>query len=773
MVSRTSPSPDPLALGGNEEEIDDCIIVTSTSPKFASARTPSKSSTLTPRRRNEPVVEIITPKKRKKIDNDGVDTPKKTPGSVRKGLKTPIDKKSRGISPTPNGKVKPTPMSIPSKRTQSTTVLTPTKKSTPIQRLKGTPTLASSSKRTLPTPTNTLNTPNDAESSRKRARISATPSSKGIAKTLTFDDGIFESPSTTNTAKKTKEEISRETFLANEALKRQREARNFNYEGDSSAPKLTRSGRLIGQDDQAVDRETHKHHHHHELDEYGGEKDEDINPLGIEAPLIPDVDVNILNTERYSEEEDIQMKDVSEKPKNLNKTIPPPGKLFLKGVLSSLNSQNISINPPPFIDEDKNEALNGLVNLLKGTVERGEGNSALVVGPRGVGKTRTIARALNLLPSISKTSPIIVRLSGLAQTNDRLAIREMGRQIAEAEGKKVDNEEEDEEEEGNEEEYAPTTLPSHLLALLTQPSPRTIIIIIEEFDLFTEHARQALLYCLLDVVQSIKTGPVDTTGRGVAVIGVTTRVDTLLLLEKRVKSRFSHRTFRIPSPLSSEGMGWKKLLQSIVLPSDREAEEDTWKGDWKFAMETLFEEERVKRNLDRLTGLTTDVRNLYRAFVFPIINIMSGQIDFLDTYELSESVLSQVEGAGWGLQLTKLKGLPHPALGILIITKHLSYAGREEFNFSQIEEEYLRFSRTKLVGSGKVRWPIGVLKVAFEHLIKLSLLIPASNTSVKPQFQKFRCTLLPNEIVNYFKGPGQNLLGPELGSWGRMMGGHA
>lgn len=47
-----------------------------------------------------------------------------------------------------------------------------------------------------------------------------------------------------------------------------------------------------------------------------------------------------------------------------------------------------------------------------------------------------------------------------------------------------------------EQDYAPTTLPSHLLALLTSPSPRAIIIILEEFDLFTEHARQALLYCL-------------------------------------------------------------------------------------------------------------------------------------------------------------------------------------------------------------------------------------------------------------------------------------
>lgn len=92
-------------------------------------------------------------------------------------------------------------------------------------------------------------------------------------------------------------------------------------------------------------------------------------------------------------------------------------------------------------------------------------------------------------------------------------------------------------------EYAPTTLPSHLLALLTAPSPRAIIIVIEEFDLFTEHARQALLYCLrglvieenaqslpdsVDVVQSVKTGSVEKTGRGVAVIGITCRTVSII-----------------------------------------------------------------------------------------------------------------------------------------------------------------------------------------------------------------------------------------------------
>lgn len=98
------------------------------------------------------------------------------------------------------------------------------------------------------------------------------------------------------------------------------------------------------------------------------------------------------------------------------------------------------------------------------------------------------------------TEPIIVRLNGLAQTNDMLAIREMGRQIAEQEISGSSHQDlifgPDDDEDLIVDASAPTTLPSHLLTFLTAPSPRAIIVVIDGFDLFTEHARQALLYCL-------------------------------------------------------------------------------------------------------------------------------------------------------------------------------------------------------------------------------------------------------------------------------------
>lgn len=59
-----------------------------------------------------------------------------------------------------------------------------------------------------------------------------------------------------------------------------------------------------------------------------------------------------------------------------------------------------------------------------------------------------MARALSLVDANVEKAPIVVRLSGHVQTNDRLAIREMGRQIAEAEGTKPVDDEAEEGEEG-------------------------------------------------------------------------------------------------------------------------------------------------------------------------------------------------------------------------------------------------------------------------------------------------------------------------------------
>jgi origin recognition complex subunit 4 len=381
-------------------------------------------------------------------------------------------------------------------------------------------------------------------------------------------------------------------------------------------------------------------------------------------------------------------------------------------------------------------------------------------------------------------------LSGHAQTDDRRAIREMGRQIAEGEGRAAEDEEEVVDADAGDAAYAPTTLPSHLLALLTAPSPRAIIVVIDEFDLFTEHARQALLYCLLDVVQAVQTGPVESTPRGIAVIGLTARVDTLLLLEKRVKSRFSHRVWRVTSPLTPGGRGWRPLLRAALIPWDeKRLDKDRamrqWQEDWAFAVDMLLEHDTVAASLERLAGLTTDVRLLFRPFVAPVASVLAGRLDFLSVPGVAASVRAQLELGGWstgpqkpGAKLgaidiaAKLRGLPAPALGVLIVAKHLAYAGRTEFSLAQVEDEYARFARSRLVGSGCARWPLALIRGAFHQCRALGLLAPAGPASAGPRFAKVRMALPTHEIVAFFRNDGGQALGPELAGWGKMSGGH-
>ena len=71
---------------------------------------------------------------------------------------------------------------------------------------------------------------------------------------------------------------------------------------------------------------------------------------------------------------------------------------------------------------------------------------------------------------------------------------------------------------------------------------RSIVFVIDEFDLFATHARQTLLYNLFDIAQARKAP--------IAVLGLTTRIDVVESLEKRVKSRFSHRYVYLSLPKS-------------------------------------------------------------------------------------------------------------------------------------------------------------------------------------------------------------------------------
>jgi origin recognition complex subunit 4 len=210
----------------------------------------------------------------------------------------------------------------------------------------------------------------------------------------------------------------------------------------------------------------------------------------------------------------------------------------LKSIALSKLSQR---RPIPLRNLDAEYAK--VYQLLHATITAGESNSLLLIGARGSGKTAMVNAALRDLSRSQKEHFHTIRLNGFIQTDDKLALREIWRQL----GREMEIE--DAEDTGGK-SYANTL--AMLLALLSHPDEiagtatdgsrvaKSVIFIMDEFDLFATHARQTLLYNLLDIAQSRKAP--------IAVIGLTARIDVTEALEKRVKSRFSHRYVHLSLP---------------------------------------------------------------------------------------------------------------------------------------------------------------------------------------------------------------------------------
>lgn len=108
-----------------------------------------------------------------------------------------------------------------------------------------------------------------------------------------------------------------------------------------------------------------------------------------------------------------------------------------------------------------------------------------------------------------------------------------------------------------------------LLALLSHPAEitgvdegttsKSVIFLIDEFDLFATHGRQTLLYNLFDIAQARKAP--------IAVLGLTTRIDVVESLEKRVKSRFSHRSVYLSLPKTPQAY-WDVCRQGLCVDEE-------------------------------------------------------------------------------------------------------------------------------------------------------------------------------------------------------------
>uniref|UniRef100_A0A8C6B5M8 Origin recognition complex subunit 4 n=1 Tax=Monodon monoceros TaxID=40151 RepID=A0A8C6B5M8_MONMO len=328
-----------------------------------------------------------------------------------------------------------------------------------------------------------------------------------------------------------------------------------------------------------------------------------------------------------------------------------------------------------------------LIELLKRTAIHGESNSALIIGPRGSGKTMLINHALKELIEVEEEVKMYYK-----QLNLETVV-----------GDKVFG------------SFAENL--SFLLEDLKKGdwnSSCPAIFMSDEFDLFAHHKNQTLLYNLFDISQFAQTP--------VAVIGLTHRLHILELLDKRVKSRFFHwqihlmNSFGFPQYLK---IFREQLSLSAVFPDKIFAEK------WNEKAQNLSEDRSVQEVLQKHFNVSKNLRSLH------MLLRLANQLCSVDS------------------KANIVRGLSVLEICLIIAMKHLNDIYEEEpFNFKMVYNEFQKFVQRRAHSVYNFEKPV-VMK-AFEHLQQLELIRPLERTSVNAQreYQLMKRLLDNTQIMN-------------------------
>ena len=294
-------------------------------------------------------------------------------------------------------------------------------------------------------------------------------------------------------------------------------------------------------------------------------------------------------------------------------------------------------------------------------------------------------------PGWSETA-VVVRLSGLVQTDDRVALRDITKQLdlENVVGDKVF---------GSFAEHL-----SFLLASLKTGDSATskpIIFVLDEFDSFCSHKNQTLLYNLFDVAQS-RAVPI-------CVIGLSSQIDVTELLEKRVKSRFSHRHLYL-WPVKDAKAHLDLALDLLTLDSETSS---TWDREVKALLST----DEAFKLFESLYEIDKSLAALKRLLHFSVVLMakdVAQQLKMEHLRSATESICMLETSNSLSAQVADLSILE---LCLLVAIKHLSqiYEG-EPFNFEMVFHEYLKFKRRKMATLPDER---GVVSKAWETLVSL------------------------------------------------------
>ncbi|KAK2635305.1 hypothetical protein Ddye_030097 [Dipteronia dyeriana] len=359
--------------------------------------------------------------------------------------------------------------------------------------------------------------------------------------------------------------------------------------------------------------------------------------------------------------------------------------------------------------------------LVSSSITEACNNSLLLLGPRGSGKIAVLELVLSDLLLEYPDTLSVIKLNGLLHSDDNCAFKEIARQLC------------------MENQLLFSKMASFddnsqfMIAMLRECglAHKTIIFVLDEFDLFAQ-GKQRLLYSLLDAMQSVTSQAV--------VIGVSCRLDADQLLEKRVRSRFSHRKLLFLPP-SMEDL--QRLLEHVLsLPVESSLPHD-YTVEFNGKLKNILADERFKEIINTYLESDSTVNCLLR-FLFRAVSYMDLESGFL-SLENFKTALSNIQRQP---KQECIKDCSILELYILVSMKRLEVKEQNSYNFNSMMKEYKIIHDSFKTSDYYAK---NVCLRAFEHLLKRELICFTDNRGYNQSIE-FRAVKLLVSSVELHQG---------------------
>lgn len=356
--------------------------------------------------------------------------------------------------------------------------------------------------------------------------------------------------------------------------------------------------------------------------------------------------------------------------------------------------------------------------IVSSSITESCNNSVLLLGPRGCGKAAVLELVLKDLLSEYPDMISVIRLNGLLHSDDNCALKEIARQLC------------------VEHQLLFSKMASFddntqfVVSMLRECglAHKTIVIVLDEFDLFAQ-GKQRLLYSLLDAMQSVTSQAV--------VIGISCKLDADQLLEKRVRSRLSHRKLLFCPPSTDE---LDRLLECLLSLPVNASFPQSFVVEFNKELRRILADKKFKDTINSLLSSDSTVDQILR-FLFLSISTMDLKTGILSVENFKRAVVRINRQP----KLEYLKDCSVLELYMLVCMKRLEVREQNSYNFNSVMKEYKAIHDSFQTPDYYAR---NVCLRAFEHLIQYELICFMDNRGYNQsiEFRPVKLLVSPYEL---------------------------